>query len=225
MLCAFPPQTWLTFFATVGSTGGCLSVALTLPTLLHVSLGYGAIKTQLMTVPVYAVAAVLTLMFAWASDKLQNRSLFFCLGSGIATIGWGIGLSSHVPHIRYAASFVSAMGSYSAVPCLITLVSQNTGGQTKRAVGIALQVGLAGLCGIMASNIFPPEDAPHFTRGYTVNCSLSGVALLCGVGYSGLLRLANQRKQGRVDSGEAARLSRQEIADLGDCSPYFRYKY
>lgn len=202
-----------------------MSVALTLPTLLHVSLGYGPIKTQLMTVPVYAVAAGLTLIFAWASDRLQNRSVFFCIGMAIAMIGWGIGLSSHVPHIRYAASFVSAMGSYSSVPCIVTLVSQNIGGQTKRAVGIALQVGLAGLCGIMASNIFPPEDAPHFTRGYIVNCSLSGVALLCGVGYFGLLHLANQRKQGRIDSGEAARLSRQDVADLGDRSPYFRYKY
>ena len=38
-----------------------------------------------------------------------------------------------------------------------------------------------------------------------------------------LLKMANARKEAMIADGRAARLSHQELADLGDDSPYFKY--
>ena len=43
---------------------------------------------QLLTVPPYAVAAILLASFAYASDKLQSRGIFMCIGCSLGGIGY-----------------------------------------------------------------------------------------------------------------------------------------
>lgn len=69
------------------------SIALTLPAILRTSLGYDAIRSQLMTVPIYAVAAVMVIVFAVWSDWMHNRSLPLIAGCTISAIGWGVGIA------------------------------------------------------------------------------------------------------------------------------------
>jgi hypothetical protein len=47
--------------------------------------------------------------------------------------------------------------------------------------------------------------------------------ILCSILNVFLLRLANKRKQAAIDSGHAASLTHEELADLGDRNPYFKY--
>lgn len=178
-----------------------------------------------MTVPVYVVAAVLVLIFAYFSDRLQCRTLFLILGCAISAIGWGVGLASHNPHTRYAACFIAAAGSYAGFPSVVALLSQNVGGKTKRATCIALQVGIGGLSGIISSNIFPTAEAPHFYNAYKICIGLNCAAIVGAVVNVGLLYLANKSKQAKIDSGEAEKMSREQVADMGDASPYFKFKY
>jgi uncharacterized BrkB/YihY/UPF0761 family membrane protein len=44
-----------------------------------------------MTIPVYIVAAICVIIFAFLSDKTKNRSAFLILGCTISAIGWIIG--------------------------------------------------------------------------------------------------------------------------------------
>lgn len=52
-----------------------------------------------------------------------------------------------------------------------------------------------------------------------MNCLAFVAALLNAI----LLKMANKRKQAKIDSGEAALMTQQEIADAGDSSPFFKY--
>ncbi|PWN50359.1 MFS general substrate transporter [Violaceomyces palustris] len=221
---------WKTIFILITYIS-CLtplySIALTLPSILKTSLKYNAVDAQLYSVPVYVVAAVTVIAFAWASDRLQCRTAFICLGSAISAIGWGISYSmtkSH-PKIGYGAQFISAAGSYAAFPGIVAALTQNVGGKTKRSVCIAIIVGVGGLSGIVSSNIFMKRTAPYYHTAHYINIGMNLLCFTSALCFAGLLKMANARKQRRIDSGEAARMSAQEIADLGDESPYFFYRY
>ena len=43
---------------------------------------------QLLTVPPYVVAAIVMLSLSYASDKLQTRGIFLCVGCSLGGIGY-----------------------------------------------------------------------------------------------------------------------------------------
>lgn len=95
------------------------------PTIIQ-SLGYGNIETQLHSVPPYACAFVLGMIFATASDRLQHRFAFILLGTSIALAGFVILLVVHdKKHLEYGAIFMAAMGLYACMPIVVCWVSMN----------------------------------------------------------------------------------------------------
>jgi hypothetical protein len=67
------------------------------------------------------------------------------------------------------------------------------------------------------------QDGPHYGPGCLINVGLTAFGIVVSVLNVFLLKAANKRKQAVIDSGAAAKLSKQELADLGDESPYFKY--
>lgn len=45
-------------------------------------------RAQLLTVPPYAVCAVVLLLFSYASDRLQSRGIFLSCAASIGGIGY-----------------------------------------------------------------------------------------------------------------------------------------
>ncbi|KAJ9480006.1 putative High-affinity nicotinic acid transporter (putative) [Pseudozyma hubeiensis] len=220
-------KTLFTLICYVTTITPLYSTALTLPTILKTSLKYNSIDANLYTVPVYTVAAATVVVFAYFADRTGIRFPFICLGTLISGIGWGLSLAygRTNPRVAYGAQFISAAGSYAAFPGVVASLTQTVGGKTKRSVCIAIIVGFGGLAGTISSNIFPKKQAPYFHRAHYINIGMNATAFVSALSFAGLLKLANIRKQKKIDSGEAARLSKEEIADMGDESPYFKYRY
>ncbi|CDR87306.1 related to TNA1-high affinity nicotinic acid plasma membrane permease [Sporisorium scitamineum] len=220
-------KTLFTLICYVTTITPLYSTALTLPTILKTSLKYNSVDANLYTVPVYTVAAVTVVIFAYFADRTGIRFPFICLGTLISGIGWGLSLAygKSNPRIAYGAQFISAAGSYAAFPGVVASLTQTVGGKTKRSVCIAIIVGFGGLAGTISSNIFPKKQAPYFHRAHYINIGMNAVAFCSALSFAGLLYLANKRKQAKIDSGEAAGLTREQIADMGDESPYFKYRY
>ncbi len=220
-------KTIFTLICYVTTITPLYSTALTLPSILKNSLKYNAIDANLYTVPVYTVAAATVVVFAYFSDRLNIRFPFICLGTLISGIGWALSLhfAKHHPKVAYGAQFISAAGSYAAFPGVVASLTQTIGGKTKRSVCIALIVGFGGLAGTISSNIFPKKQAPYYHRAHYINIGMNAVAFCSALSFAGLLYLSNKRKQAKIDSGEAAKLTREQIADMGDESPYFKYRY
>ncbi|PWY98250.1 MFS general substrate transporter [Testicularia cyperi] len=220
-------KTLFTLICYVTTITPLYSIALTLPSILKNSLKYNSIDANLYTVPVYTVASVCVVIFAYTSDRFGIRFPFICLGTLLSGIGWALSLhlSNTHPRAAYGAQFISAAGSYAAFPGVVASLTQTIGGKTKRSVCIAIIVGFGGLAGTISSNIFPRRQAPYYHRAHYINIGMNAVAFTSALSFAGLLYLANKRKQRMIDSGEAAKLSKSELADLGDESPYFKYRY
>ncbi len=177
-----------------------------------------------MTIPVYIVAAVCVLIFAYLSDRFQQRCLFLGLGCLISGIGWLIGLTVQDARARYAATFLSALGSYAGFPSIVALVTQNVGGKTQRSVALGILVGIGAFSGIVSSNIFLPSEVPNYRTAYIVNIAFNAMGVAGCFLMAFLLTRANKRKEQMIASGEAAKIPREVIAAMGDRSPYFKYR-
>jgi hypothetical protein len=79
------------------------------------------------------------------------------------------------------------------------------------------------MCGMISSNVFPSTEAPRFRKGVLINIGLCAAGVLFTIINAFLLRLANKRKAQAIASGQAAKLTDEELADLGDRNPWFKY--
>ena len=138
------------------------------PTIIK-SYGYGPISTQLHSVPPVAAAFVSSLAVAYLSDKSRHRFLFVLIPICVAIAGVGILLNVHHNfHAEYAALFLVAMGTYSAMPVIICWYIMNLFGHVERSVGTAWMIGFGNIGGIIATFSFVAADAPYYHKGYSI---------------------------------------------------------
>jgi hypothetical protein len=91
-----------------------------IPTIIN-EMGYTAQASQVRSIPIFVVAAVMSLGTAWISDRMQHRYGFTMLGVLVGTIGYVIllcqeyngGLSNGV---KYMACFFIVSGGYMTQP-------------------------------------------------------------------------------------------------------------
>jgi hypothetical protein len=101
----------------------------TIPTVLE-ELGYSAANAQLLTIPLYVFAAILTVTLAYFSDRAKTRWYFIVLGFGTAVVGFIAQLA--IPHpkypgLTYAFLFPVAGGMYSGYPPMISWIGKSSG--------------------------------------------------------------------------------------------------
>ncbi|KXX73057.1 High-affinity nicotinic acid transporter [Madurella mycetomatis] len=163
------PLTWLTASAYFGLLSAIYSIGVFLPTII-VRLGYTANDAQLMTVPPYAVAAVMTLVVAFVSDRLKLRGVIMLCTMPIAIIGYAViaNIDDDKPTVKYGMTIMMATGIYSSVPPVLAWLSNNSAGHYKRATAAALQLAIANCGGILSVFLYPDVDGPVYYRGHTV---------------------------------------------------------
>lgn len=183
-----------------------------------------------MTVPIYVVAMIVVLGFAWGSDYIQQRTPFIIAGFVIAIIGLIAELA--IPHpamtgVSYFFLFLVAAGLYSPFICLVCLIGNNLAPSSKRAVGMAILIAFGNFGGICGSNIFLAREAPRYPTGYGTGLGICCVAVVAAF----VLRFAYARENsrrdafmvGKTDDEVRAMYTEQELLDLGDRSPFYRY--
>ncbi len=163
------PLVWLTSFAYFGLLSGIYSIGLFLPTII-LKLGYTAHEAQLMSVPPYGVAAFMTLVVAFTSDRVKLRGPMMLCTMPIAIIGYGViaNIGDNHPNVKYGMTIMMATGIYSSVPPVLAWLSNNSAGHYKRATTAAIQLSIANCGGILAVFLYPDVDGPAFRRGHTV---------------------------------------------------------
>ena len=184
------------------------------------------------------------MFIATCSDFVRHRFVFTLIPIAISIAGFGILLGvHHSTHTEYAALFLVAAGTYSAMPvivCWFGMVSppsnprahhifsqaddrsQNLGGHHRRAVGTAFQIGFGNIGGIIAVYAFLHKDAPFYTAGYAICiafCCLSIVSC-CIYGAACFIQNRNRGKTPRAYGG----LTETEKTELGDLTTTYRYQ-
>ncbi|GLB42135.1 putative major facilitator superfamily protein [Lyophyllum shimeji] len=197
------------------------SISAFLPTILT-TLHFTNARAQLLTVPPYAVAAVVLVSFSFASDRLQSRGIFMATSCTIGAIGYLLLLTVHENlHVRYFACFCITSGTYTTIGLIIAWFAHNLGSETKKATGIPMFMAI-GQCGsVLGSHIYPKTEGPKYTKGFAIGCGLEFLAAICCIILSVSYRMENARRDklyGRPDPN--ARVDTHELADK---APNFRY--
>ena len=115
-------------------------------------------------------------------------------------------------------------GSYISLPLLWSMMANNVSGKYKTAIATGLQIGLGGSGGIITSLIFPATEAPLYKKGFAVCLALLVMAaVLSGVFVLGLW--LENRKRNRGERDYRLSLPAEELGNLGDDHPGFRFVY
>ena len=200
-------------------------IALFLPTILK-ELGYTSSKAQIYSIPVYIVAAVCMLTIATLTDKLKRRYPFVLVGCAIATVGYCILLGqAHVSvGVRYMAVFFIAAGGHSTHPITLGWLTNNVSGHYKRAFSTAIQISIGNCAGFVGSNIFVDSQAPAYKVGYGVSLACIWLTVVTATAFVYGLRRENQKRE-RGDRDWRYSLSSEEVKNLGDDHPAWRFIY
>lgn len=194
-----------------------------LPTILR-ELGWTSVRAQVMTIPVYLVAASLSLGIAYTSDALRHRSGFIMLGILLASIGYAILLGQQTLSVavKYFATYLIVGGGYVAQPMCMGWLAVQMGGHYKKNVATAMQVGVGNVGGIIASVIYVPN--PGYSMGYGIGLGLMWFAA-AGVAWMLIGSIAENKRRDRGERDDRWRLPAAELENLGDDHPDFRYTY
>lgn len=228
---------WKLYFASliyIGITVSGYATALFVPTIVN-SLEYSGIESQVHSIPIWIVAAIVTLATAILSDWTKHRYGFMMFGIVFASIGYIILLCqgplvhphTHRPaglalNVRYMAVYFVTTGCYMVQPNAIVWVANNLGGHYKRSVVLATMIGFGNIGGIIASNIFVQTQAPRYFVGYGVSLAmLVFCGIMCSAFAVGLVMENRKRERGERDHRLA--LPESLLGNIGDDDPRFRF--
>ncbi|CAN6671502.1 high-affinity nicotinic acid transporter [Trichomonascus vanleenenianus] len=216
-------KTWNTMIVYMGSNGPLYGLSLFLPTIVK-DLGYHATRAQLLTVPPYAVACAFTIFVGFIADKTMQRGLINIGLALIAMVGYAMLISGVSPSVRYAGTFLGAMGIYPSIPNTITWSTNNTEGVYKRGITLGLVMAWINIQGVVFSNVYLARDAPLYRIGNGIALAYLTIFMLGGSIVQHIYcRVQNKRKAaGKLDHILVGKTS-EEIALLGDRHPNFRY--
>ncbi|CAN8099725.1 unnamed protein product [Discula destructiva] len=215
---------WLGMAIYMGCDMPLYAFSLFLPTIIS-GLGIAGgstIKSQLLTVPPYAAAALLTVTIGFVADRTQARGMCNMLVSLLAIAGFSMLIGTDNAAVQYVGVFLGALGIYPCISNTITWMANNTEGVYKRGVVLGFVIGWGNLNGIVSSNIY--YKGPRFYQGHGVVLAYMVLFLFGGsVLMTLLLRRENKmRAEGRRD-GWAIGKSEYELEQDGDKRPDFFY--
>ncbi|OAA66049.1 Major facilitator superfamily domain, general substrate transporter [Cordyceps fumosorosea ARSEF 2679] len=198
-----------------------------LPTIIKGLGRWSPAQVQLLTIPCYFVGAAAYMAAATGSDRAGRRGPW-CVGFGaLSVVGYAVllGAGGTPAGVRYFACFLVAAGLYVVVGLPLAWLPNNCPRYGKRATATGLQLTIGNAAGIMSSFLYPTAEGPRFVRGHAVTLAMVAV----GTVIYGLMWAWYRRENGRRGPGGAAvkeehkDLSDDELQELGDESPHFKY--
>ncbi|KAL8787402.1 MAG: hypothetical protein Q9195_007777 [Heterodermia aff. obscurata] len=164
------------------------------PTIIK-TLGYSTVQTQLHTVPPVAAALGLCLITAYFSDRTRLRSpyIVFCILLTITGLAILISVHDHFS-AQYAGIHLIAMGAFASGPIAVCWFVMNLQGHANRSIGTAWMIGFGNIGGIVATFAFLVQDAPKYTKGYTICLAVTMVGLLASGLYGALIWRENRKR-------------------------------
>jgi cyanate permease len=121
-----------------------------LPSLVE-AMGYSRTTAHLMTAPPYAVACICSLLVGYSSSRRNEHGyhLAFCLTVGLLGFILLLTLFDQGKVTIYITTTIGFCGSISALSLILSWLTNNVGGHTKRAMAISFVIGIAQIGGIV----------------------------------------------------------------------------
>ncbi|KAH9074144.1 MFS general substrate transporter [Lactarius deliciosus] len=204
-----------------GANAALASISAFLPTIIK-TFGYTSARAQLLTVPPYAMTAVVITIASWCSDRLLTRGPFIMVTSAIGGIGYVLLLTvAHNNHVQYFAVFCIVGGTYTTIGLVIAWYAHNLASETKRATGTPLYMAIGQTGSILGSHLFPSIEGPRYIRSLSFLAGLLFLGTIC----AGILTIHYRYENARRDRvyGKHIPGTRVDTSELADRAPGFRY--
>ncbi|GAA5821794.1 hypothetical protein JCM10212_005332 [Sporobolomyces blumeae] len=223
---------WQIYVATAYYMGVVIplySISLFMPTLIRAFGRFTTPQIQLLTIPVYAVACSFVMVTAILADRKRTRYIFVMLDLALCAIGLIINLTPAPVGVKYFGLFLVAAGAYGGLPTVVTWLTNNLSGSTKRGVGSAFQIGIGNLGALVSSNVYRSVDSPHYYLGHGIVLGFVTMGFFAATAYATLLKRANAKKereqmeQDALPDHQKRVYTIQELRDMGDRAPEFVY--
>lgn len=213
------PQVWMLALVFFMDGTVLYGLAYFTPSIVQ-GLGYTASKAQLMSVPPFAAAFVVTMLGAFVSDRYRCRGFVSMFAFILCITGFAIFLASPNHTTQYCSLFFSIPGTYLSAPTLSTWSANNAAPHTRRATAIAIGFIMTNSGGILATWLLGSlSPGPRYTVATKVLLAFSVIMLVVSAMNTFYLWDQNRKKrQIRSKIGKS-----QELPGLGDKSAWFEY--
>ncbi|KAF7508551.1 hypothetical protein GJ744_009100 [Endocarpon pusillum] len=192
-----------------------------LPTIIRGIGHWNAAQTQALTVPCYALGAIVYLLVARLSDRQQKRGIYTVIFGAVTAIGYGVLISDTTSAGHYAGCFLVAVGLYVVAGLPLSWLPSNQPRYGKRTTAVGMQLTIGNLSGIMAPFLYENRDGPRYIKGHAVTLGMVAFAsILYGYMWFYFARRNSRRSIGLEDKKIEGK-TEQEAAEMGDESPRF----
>jgi Na+/melibiose symporter-like transporter len=177
-----------------------------------------------MTIPPYAIATVLTVLWAYLSQRTGRRAPFVLVSSSVAIIGYIILFSDHRPSVSYGGTILAAAGIYPSVALSLAWPAANVSGQTKRAVACAMQITIGNLGAVLGTQLYRPITSPRYYLGHGFACGYLVANLIVTSIIWAVLSWENKRRDQAGNGQWESGLQDYERENWeGDADPRWRF--
>lgn len=190
------------------------------------ALGYGETKTQLLSVPPYAIAFVLTMAAATLADRCHRRGFIAISTLSLGVVGSVLNLTCTSVGARYTAQCLMVSSIYSTAPSLLTWVPNNAAAYGRRATAVGIVFVTSNAAGMVAMWLYPTSTAPRYLFATSFNLSIICIELaLIALQIALLAHLNRKKKERRAEllAGLEHLLLQEQMEILGDHHPDFKY--
>ncbi|KIK56348.1 hypothetical protein GYMLUDRAFT_174358 [Collybiopsis luxurians FD-317 M1] len=206
-------KTWVGMIIYVGADMPLYAFSLFLPSIINqvITPGFEATPANLLTVPVYTFACIITCLVGFLADRWGRRGyfnlVFLCLGAA----GYIILIASRSAALSYFAVYLATChcgnfprNSTNPSPFILSAwVSNNVEGSYKRSVTLAMVISFGNINGAVSSNVYRAKDKPWYPLGKKA-CLTGLVLLYIGLGLvsSTTFLFLLRRENAKRDRGE-----------------------
>ncbi|EJF66980.1 MFS general substrate transporter [Dichomitus squalens LYAD-421 SS1] len=185
--------TWLAMGIYMGFDGPLFAFSLFTPTIIN-QLGFQATAANLLSVPVYAWACIMTVVVGFWGDRVKSRAWINLGLFGSGLIGYIILICSKNPSLSYFAVYLAASSIY---PTIRThaWVASNVEGSYKRSAVLGMAIGWGNLNGAVTSNVYRAVDKPWYRLGHGIVLAYIAIGWLCSLTYYFHLKYENARRE------------------------------
>lgn len=199
------------------------TLSLFLPTII-VDLGFATWKAQLMTVPPNALAALGIAFGAWLAAWTGQRASLIIASAFVAIIGYTVLLTTATPGAQYAGVHFAALGVYTGNALILSWPAENISGQTKRAVGLALQITVGDLGAVTGVLLYRPAyAADRFRKPHIIAIGYLTLSIIVAGGLWFYMARENRSREERIAAGKDEEVDYETKVLLGDRDVHWRY--
>ncbi|KAM5350738.1 hypothetical protein ACJ41O_007243 [Fusarium nematophilum] len=200
----------------------------TLPSIVK-AMGFTNTNAQLMTVPAYVAGAISSVFFARLSDHFHWRMPFVAVPLALIAIGYSVVMGfkgelggSHIGP-GYFALVLTCIGIYPVQPAGSSWAANNLAPASRRAIGVAFNICVGNIGGIIGSYMYLDKEAPRYETGFGLSLAFGAsgvlVALLLELSY----KWGNTKKAKYTEDDIYNEFTEEQLMKLGDKSPLFKY--